>query len=492
MIDLTHATLLTIAVMAGAVTVASAVGIPIGLAVHSMPRSPRRAVVVLLAVAAVTPHYVAAAGWEAVWGKFGFIPLTQVAGNLSPGAGYGAVVWIHGICGAAWVALGIAYFRPPGYQAILDSARMDSRMRDRLLQVELPLAGTGLLVGATFTAIRAASEFTVANLYGVITLADAFYLQYAYEPRSVPIVLALLVPLLVLATAIGFAFRVPSSTDPAVAGSPARGHSLLAAIIGLGGAAVLIGIPAVATIGKLGWVVAFEAGEAHAAFSLWEAITRFFSGFYEFRRELAWTAALCACVIALSVPILLGVALSTTSVRPQLALLGLFAFLASIPGPIIAIFWIHVFNRSDPAWLGWLYDRSLLPTAVAVACPVLFPVFAVLVFVRRQLGGQLIEAARVDGASRSQQIGQIELPLLWPAIAFAAGTAAAFTVMDLSISIMIRPPQVETVSTRLFGLLHSGVRQQEAALTLCLWATVATLVVCFGIGAAAKGNRRLE
>ena len=40
------------------------------------------------------------------------------------------------------------------------------------------------------------------------------------------------------------------------------------------------------------------------------------------------------------------------------------------------------------------------------------------------------------------------------------------TIGDLAAPLLVAPPGVQTVSARLFGLLHSGVRQQEAGLCL--------------------------
>jgi ABC-type spermidine/putrescine transport system permease subunit II len=66
-------------------------------------------------------------------------------------------------------------------------------------------------------------------------------------------------------------------------------------------------------------------------------------------------------------------------------------------------------------------------------------------------------------------------------LSFAAAWLAALAVAmgDLAASIITTPPGVTTVSIRVFGLMHAGVRSQEAG--VCLISTAGFVVVAAGV-----------
>ena len=76
-------------------------------------------------------------------------------------------------------------------------------------------------------------------------------------------------------------------------------------------------------------------------------------------------------------------------------------------------------------------------------------------------------------------------PLRWQTAMAAWVISCAIAMGDLAGSILVLPPAVETAAIRLFGLLHAGVREQEAGLAL------ATLSICFAISAAAVSIAKL-
>jgi iron(III) transport system permease protein len=60
----------------------------------------------------------------------------------------------------------------------------------------------------------------------------------------------------------------------------------------------------------------------------------------------------------------------------------------------------------------------------------------------------------------------IDRPLLERSLVAASLVAAVVASGDVPATLPVVPPGVTTVGTRLFGLLHSGARYQEAALAI--------------------------
>ena len=69
----------------------------------------------------------------------------------------------------------------------------------------------------------------------------------------------------------------------------------------------------------------------------------------------------------------------------------------------------------------------------------------------------------------------IDRPLLAGSLCIAGVAAAIVASGDVPAMLPVVPPGVTTVGTRLFGLLHSGARYQEAA--LAVWYLAAVLLI---------------
>jgi iron(III) transport system permease protein len=88
-------------------------------------------------------------------------------------------------------------------------------------------------------------------------------------------------------------------------------------------------------------------------------------------------------------------------------------------------------------------------------------------------------AAKIECPGRWRRYWRIELPLILPALLVASGASGAVAVADVPATLPVLPPGVSTVGTRLFGLLHSGARSQEAALAIGFLLIVLVLSVLF-------------
>src|SRR6185436_2566634 len=86
---------------------------------------------------------------------------------------------------------------------------------------------------------------------------------------------------------------------------------------------------------------------------------------------------------------------------------------------------------------------------------------------RRSIDPDLSAAARADGATAWQAFWRAELPLLAGPLFAAWYVAYLFCLWDAETLTLIVPPGGETLSLRVFNMLHYGHTEQVNA--LCLW-----------------------
>jgi iron(III) transport system permease protein len=85
----------------------------------------------------------------------------------------------------------------------------------------------------------------------------------------------------------------------------------------------------------------------------------------------------------------------------------------------------------------------------------------------------------------------IDLPILKRSLMTAFLATGVVASGDVPATLPVIPPGVSTVGTRLFGLLHSGARYQEAA--LAIWYVLAiTAISLFLLRQQSPGRVRLK
>jgi iron(III) transport system permease protein len=93
----------------------------------------------------------------------------------------------------------------------------------------------------------------------------------------------------------------------------------------------------------------------------------------------------------------------------------------------------------------------------------------------RGIDDPVLDASRLD-SSLLKRIWSIDRPLLKTSILAAFLAAAVVASGDVPAMLPVMPPGVTTVGTRLFGLLHSGARYQEAS--LAIWYVAVVAMIC--------------
>lgn len=211
-------------------------------------------------------------------------------------------------------------------------------------------------------------------------------------------------------------------------------------------------IVAILSIGLVLTSVAFPLGYLASSPSAWKELAPAFAAGHS-----AFGASLITSIGGATVAISMALLLAK---RRWTAVAWLPFF---IPGVVLGILIIRTFNQRG---LSWIYPSVGLVVGALAIRYLALPLQA-LVQGRRSIDPDVLSAARADGATAAGAFWKMEIPLLAGPIFFAWYIAYLFCLWDAETLVMIVPPGGETLSLRVFNMLHYGHTEQVNA--LCLW-----------------------
>jgi ABC-type Fe3+ transport system permease subunit len=135
-----------------------------------------------------------------------------------------------------------------------------------------------------------------------------------------------------------------------------------------------------------------------------------------------------------------------------------------VPGVLIGILLIQLLNQ--PA-TGWFY-QSMGVVLLALVLRYLAVGWALVRHALRSADPDLVDAARLEGASTWQIFWQVQWPQVAPQLAAAWYLVFLLCLWDVETLVLIMPPGGETVALRIFNLLHYGHTAHVNALCLVL------------------------
>jgi len=197
---------------------------------------------------------------------------------------------------------------------------------------------------------------------------------------------------------------------------------------------------------------------------------RRFSNAFRWTAVISASAATFACLISLPLAWLAR----RGGIRSLPAMIVTLVGLA-VPAPLIAQVVIWLLNRENPPFLGWLYDRSILAPTLTVGLRGLPVATIVMWFAFQSIGSEQLETATMDGAGYWRRVLSVAIPQRAVALAIAWLIGFAIAAGDVTASVLVLPPGIETVAVRVFELLHVGVDEQVAG--LCLLSVTGYLVI---------------
>jgi iron(III) transport system permease protein len=446
----------------------SACGTVVGLLCASFfaTRNQRWARIVPILFLAVLPipPTIHALAWMAAW--------AHVRGWLTAHGFFFPPLW--GWFGAMWVqtmslipfSFGICLIALRNLDPLLiDAARTMGDDQRTIFKVALPLIFPALITTAVFLFVMTLSDYTVASLFSVNVYPLEIFSDFSTE-NSPARALLLSVPLLVIAAAVVLSAQ---STMRDVAAETPKGPLGASLHLGFGPWTGRLAVACLA-LALFCFVVptfalCFDVGSAS---NLAAAVAP--------AKGAIYTTVICALAAALIalVPSLLWAGTIRTISHMGKVLWVMALVMPAIPGSLFAVGLIYMGNMPVFAPLN---DTLIFPILVSVGR--FSPWAAILLFCfGRRIDPILFDAAAVHEPGPAAGFIKVSLPLMLPGIIAAAILVGVLAAGELSGTLLVLPPGVDTVIPRIFTYLHYGATPQTAALSLVMsWGFLALFAV---------------
>jgi iron(III) transport system permease protein len=480
--------------IAGAALVALPIGGIAALLIYKTDVPGRRAAALVFTGMLLVPLYLIAGAWDAGFGIQGWQTLAANP-HLAHRPwldGWRAAIWVHGLGTVPWVVLIVGAGLRAVEAEIEEDAATCATPAQVLIHVSLRRAAAALVVAGLWIAIVATAEISVTDFFQVRTFGEEVYTQAALGTLDQSgnqllsargLWLGLFVASILAVVAMIRAGQVFANLTEALHRPPwiARlGAWRWPAAIVLGVIVALVsGVPLGNLIYKAGLRAELVDGSAIRTWSVAKLATGLLAAPAEFRGDLWLSMRIGIAAATAALAIALPLAWSMCSARrTPVVRLAILALALTIPGPLLGLGLIHLLNRPDssPLWFfAHLYDTNFAPwlaqaiRAVPMATLILWPALASVPQV-------MLDTAATEGSGWFGRLWRIAMPQRWPAIAAAWLFGLAIAVGELAASVLVIPPQPSTaISVRIFQLLHYGVDDRVAAISLLMVAGIATL-----------------
>ena len=468
----------------GATAISLAVGVLLAVALSRTDVALRVPLGCLVAAMLFMPLYLQAAGWDAGFGRQGWLSFARDSLAQPLLGGWRAAVWIHGMAAVAWVMLlvgvGLRYVEPE----LEEAALLETSTSGVFWRVTLRRVLPAIAVAALWVSLTVAAEMTVTDLYQVRTFAEEIYLTIPLgEPllsSGLGVVAGIaLLGALTLSALVAISYLMPTGDFQTVRHRSTfrLGRWRSGVLAGLTMIVlIVVAVPLINLVINAGLQVERQGNSWVRYWSFPKFLQIVASSPYRFREELGWTLVVAAT--AASVAIALAVPLAWLARRATIwsgvALLSSAACLAT-PGPLVGLAIIWLLNRDGSELLVFLYDRTITAPVMALVVRA-FPL-ALLVswYALRSISTDVLEVAQTEGIGALARFGHIAIAQRLAALTVAWLVAFAVAAGDLTATILVTPPGIATVPIRVFGLLHAGVDDQVAG--LCLTTVAATSVL---------------
>ncbi len=487
----------TLLLIAATIAISLPVGTVLAVALCRTDVAGRRIAIAALGVLLWIPLYLQAAAWQAGFGVTGwFTALTAAPYQAGLLDGWRGAIWVHAMAAIPWVALivGASLRSEPELE---EAALLDGSPLQVLVSVTLRHARPAIGLAAAWTAISVAIDMTVADLFGIRTYAEEIYTEFGLGTETGPPVgigLGIAVTSCLAACAVWLCVAAASWPARSSARPPLifrlgkfRGaaSAAIVAVVGL-----MAAVPLASLIYKAGVVVVPAATYPVREWSLAKFGEILASSGGRYSGEIRWSIGTAA--IAASMAIGLAIPLAWLERRrgaAALPALGVSVAALAVPGPLVGLGLIAIFNAPGMTALNYLYDHTVIVTAIAQAVRA-FPIGMLIVWhALGTISPDLLEAAAADGATSWQRLRRVVLPSRWPAIGLAWLAAFLVAIGELSATILVAPPGVWTLGTRVAHLLHFNMQNELAG--LCLFLLSAAILLGTAVEMAARSRRTI-
>ena len=437
------------------------------------------------------PVFLHVSTWDAAFGRLGW--LTSREGQvLKPlVSGWTAAIWIHGIAATPQVALLFLLGIMTGKRVYEEQALLDTSRAGVFWSVSIRrLLPLGLLA-VLWTMIVCAREIAVTDLYQIGTLAEQIYLGYSLGQINVPggnwtpeqLSAAENLPTTVtvviiswFAVTAGLLFTKLCSLE----WESDQQHPLqlqkagfLKQTVALILLILLVAIPVGNLVARCCYFVRPVNGIPTPGYSYGQLLETLNRASRDYTSEFTWSFLIAAVSATFIVALALLLSwLARKSVGWQIFFVLTLAVSCAVPGPLMGSLIAKLFGSIDQPFVNWLYDRTIVAPVMANIwfCWPLAPL--VIWFLFRKVADDVLESAELEGAGRLTRFVRFGLLANLAAIFGCWLISFAFSFGELSASQIVLPPGIDTIPRLMLGLLHAGVDEMTAALTIVTFGAI--------------------
>ncbi len=469
----------TLVVCSGTGLLASLLGLTLALLTTCLRVPLHRWMSSIVLSLVFVPIYVQATAWSAGFGVTGWFRLSQVAAAMSPTTALASVVWIQSMAMVPVCFLLCQLGIRRSFDANIRQALLDFGPGWTIIHVLLPKLWPWIAAGALWSVAMTGNDMVVTNLFQVPTITETVYQQVQFnelDPASIAWAcsFALLIGLLLwsliclLQSRLGHESSSETSSAVSMDAFELKGMArVVSAAIGWIVVSMVAFVPLANLIVKAGWVASMDEGQLRRSWSplvLVHSISqaRTFSG------EIGWSLEISLLSTGLALALGSGLLCCARAKWSAWLATGMMVCLLAIPGPIVNLFVIWLFDRREPQWIGFLADRTLCGPVLALQSRCLPIVFGILWLAMQRFEKQNEALLLLDRSLPLASRVWIRLTALRSPIFIAAVVSFFIAFADLSSYLLVQPPQVTTVAMRMFDLLHYGIKNRESGLALAL------------------------
>jgi iron(III) transport system permease protein len=477
----------TLGLVAGTWAIALPVGTFVALLLVRTDIAGRRLLMLLVTILLFLPLYVQNAAWQSGFGQQGWWEMAfGQLGTAPPLYQWRGAVWIHAMAAIPWVAFIMGTALARAEPELEEAALVEGSLGAVLWRVTLRRSLAAIIAAALWIGVVIAGEITVTDMWQLRTYAEEIYIGFALGDTVQEVALhtlpgVILVVWLALAALVALAELAVRDTRPQARPAfqfplgPWKWPLTFAAFAIV---VALVAVPVGSLLAKLGIIVEQTGAERQRWWSLAEAIAVLGRSLTEFHHEITWSLIMGSAAALAAVILAVPLASFAESGRWKMACVAiLLATCVAIPGPIIGLGLITLFNQPNVPWLNALYDRSIVAPTIALVIRAL-PLTTLIVWHAFAAVPQAtLDLAIVEGATWWQRLWRIVLPQCKAALLAAWLLALAVAIGDLSASFLVLPPGITPLSRRIFEEAHYGVDNRLAGLTLVAMGVVALIAV---------------
>jgi iron(III) transport system permease protein len=444
----------------GSAFFATLLGLPAAFATEYLCVPSRGMLRYCIAASFLIPTYVLAIAWIDLFGAQSFV-FRSITGATLDGP---PSLKMSGLPGVIFINT-LAYYPVVALTTGLALRRLDSRMVEAgalcatplrtFGRITLPLIAPSVGFGALFVFVLSLLGFSVPSLLQVNVYTVEIYSRFnAYYDLAGAVAQAGPLVFTGLTAVAIWHFWLRAKREWLSGHRRQSRHQMKSGFVAWGLAVAcwgLVGVAALLPIGVLFW--------RSLPMSSYVEIWRTARGEIGNSLLLAAGAATLLSVLALSLAYLTRRGRGRTLVTT----VTLAGFLVS--GPVLSVGLIQMWNHAGP--LAMVYD-SLLVVLFAFTGHFLFFGFQALGIVMNDLDRKMEEAALLAGVPWWSQLSKIYLPLCLPVLVGVWGLSFLFALSELDVTVLIAPPGWDTLSVRLFTLMHYGPSRLVAALSVVI------------------------